>query len=165
MKTASRIALLALLGAIGFWLWTIWFPNPQKLVLKKVAQLAATATVKPADSPITRLTKVSDLIGYFSTDAVISYDAPEVGARTVTGRDEIRELAAGGLGNVTSLQVQFLDATARVAPDKQSAEVTCTARVSTGDGKDFGLQELRIQFRKIDGDWLITRAETTMKLQ
>jgi hypothetical protein len=37
--------------------------------------------------------------------------------------------------------------------------------VTVGDSKDFGIQELRFQFRKLDGDWLITRAETVKTLQ
>jgi hypothetical protein len=52
-----------------------------------------------------------------------------------------------------------------VAPDKQSAEVTCTAQVNAGDSKDIGIQELRFQLKKIDGDFLITRAETVKTLQ
>ncbi len=104
MKIASRLVLLALLGGLGFWLWTVLFPNPEKVVLGRVSSLAATATVSAGDGAITRATKVSNLIGYFSTDAVISYDLPGIGARTLSGLDEIRETAAGGFANVTSLQ-------------------------------------------------------------
>lgn len=165
MKIASRLVLLAILGALGFWLWTVLFPGPEKIVLKKISSLAATATVNANDGTFTRAAKVSSLISYFSTDAEIHYDVPGAGAHVLTGRDEIRETAAGGFANVTSLKVQFQDATAHVAPDKQSAEVSCTARVNVGNDKDFGIQELRIQFKKIDGDWLITRAETVKTLQ
>ena len=165
MKIAIRIVLLALLVGLGFWLWTVLFPSPEKVVLKKISNLAATATINSGDSSIARLGKVSNLISYFSPDAEISYDVPGLGGRSLTGRDEIRETAAGGFAAATSLKVQFLDATARVAADRQSADVSCTARVSTGDSKDFGVQEMRFQFKKIDGDWLITKAETVKTLQ
>lgn len=165
MKIVSRLVLLAILGGLGFWLWTVLFPNPEKVVLRRISSLAATATVSAGDGAITRATKVSNLIGYFTTDAVISYDVTGMGAHTLSGLDEIRETAAGGFANVTSLKVLFRDATARVSPDKQSAEVSCTARVSTGDSKDFGIQELRIQFQKVGGDWLITRVETVKTVQ
>lgn len=165
MKIASRVVLPAILAALGFWLWTILFPSPEHIVLKRIASLAATATVSASDGAITRAAKVSSLIGYFSTDAEIHIDVQGVATHTITGRDEIRETAAGGFANVTSLKVQFDDATARVAPDKQSAEVSCTARVSAGNEKDFGIQELHFQFKKIDGDWLITRVETVKTLQ
>ena len=165
MKIASRLVLLAILGGLGFWLWTVLFPNPEKVVLGRISSLAATATVSAGAGAITRATKVSNFIGYFSTDAVINYDLPGIGAHTLSGLDEIRETAAGGFAGVSSLKVQFQDATARASPDKQSAEVSCTAQVSTGDSKDFGIQELRIQFKKTGGDWLITRVETVKTLQ
>ena len=165
MKIVVRLVLLAAAAGLGFWLWTVLFPSPEKVVLNKIANLAATATVSAGDGNITRATKVSDLNSYFSTDAEISYDVTEFGAHTLSGRDELREIAAGAFTQLSAVNVQFFDATARVGADKQSAEVTCTARVSVGDGKDFGIQELRIQFKKIDGDWRITRAETMKTLK
>jgi len=165
MKIALRLALLAAATALGFWLWTILFPSPEKIVLKKIASLAAIATVSRADGNITRATKVSNLIGYFSTDAEISYDVSGAAAHTLTGRDEIREAATGAFTQLTSVNVQLFDATARVGAAQQTAEATCTARVTLGDGEDFGIQELRFQFQKIDGDWRITRAETVRTLQ
>jgi hypothetical protein len=160
-----RLVALAVLAGLGFWLWTVFFPSPEKVVLKKVSSLAATATVAAGDSAFSRAAKVSELISYFSTDAEITYDISGVGAGSLSGRDEIREAAGGGFIRVSSLNVQFNDATARVAADKQSAEVSCTAKVSTGDSRDFGIQELRFEFKKIDRDWLITRVETVKTLQ
>jgi hypothetical protein len=165
MKIALRAGLLIVLVVAAGWLWTVLFPSPEKIVLRRIAALAATATISPGEGTITRAGKASSFIGYFSTDAEISYDIAGYGTRTISGRDEIRELAAGAFTSVGSLKVQFVDATARVAADKQSAEVTCTARVNTGDNKDFGIQELRFQLKRIDGDWLITRAETVKTLQ
>jgi len=165
MKIALRLVLLAVVAVIGFWLWTVLFPSPEKIVLKRISNLAATATVGAGESSILRATKVGNLIAYFSTDAEIHVDVSEVGAHTLSGRDEIREAAAGAFTQLSSLKVQFFDAVARVGLDKQSAEVTCTARVNIADGKDFGIQELKFQLKKIDGDWLITRAETVKTLQ
>lgn len=165
MKIAFRLLLLAVLGGLCFWLWTVFFPNPEKVVLGKLSSLAATASVGAGEGAISRAAKVSNLIGYFSTDAVISYDVPGLGAHTLSGRDEIREAAAGGFASLASLKVQFQDATARVGADKLTADVSCTAQVNPGDSKDFGIQELRLQFKRIDGDWLIIRAETVKTLQ
>ncbi len=165
MKIAFRLALLALLAVLGFWLWTVLFPSPEKVVLRKIARLAETATVHAGDGNITRAGKATSVVSQFATDAEIVIDAPGLNAHSLSGREEIREAALGGFANVTSLTVQFVDATARAAADKQSAEVTCTARVTSGDSKDLGIQELRFQFKKIDGDWLITRVETVKTLQ
>ena len=163
MKIAFRLVALAALGGLACWLWTIFFPSPEKVVLKKISTLAATANTSVNDSTLARAAKAGSVVSQFASDAEIALDG--TGARTLSGRDEIREAALGGFANVPSLKVQFMDTTARVAADKQSAEVTCTARVSTGDSKDFGIQELRFQLKKIDGDWLITHVETVKTLQ
>ena len=55
-------------------------------------------------------------------------DTPELGAHTLSGRDEIRETAAGGFASLTALNVQFLDASVRLGTDKQTADVSCTAQ-------------------------------------
>src|ERR1039457_5584423 len=165
MKIASRLALLAAAAGLGFWLWTVLFPSPEKIVLKKVAALAATATVNAGDGAATRALKVSNFISYFSTDAEIFFDVQGIGTHTISGRDEIRENAAGALTQLSSLKVQVFDATAQAGADKQSAEVSCTARLTVGSDKDFDIHELRVQFKKIDGDWRITRAETVKTLR
>lgn len=165
MKTAFRIALFAAVAALGFWLWTILFPSPEKLVLKKISGLAATATFGADAGNFTRAGKVSNLIGYFSVDAQIVVDVPGSGPGTLNGRDEIREAAAGGFSRLKSLDVKFLDATPKVSADRQSAEVNCTAEIRLDASKELGVQELRFQMKKIDGDWRITRVETVKTLQ
>jgi hypothetical protein len=165
MKIAVRIVLFAVIAGAGFWLWTILFPSPEKIVLKKISSLAATANVNSGDGNITRAAKVSDLIGYFSTDAQIVVDVAGFGHGSLNGRDEIRESAAAGFTRLKSLNVKFLDATPKVAADKQSADVNCTAEIHVNDSKDFGVQELHFQFKKIDGEWRITRVETVKTLQ
>jgi hypothetical protein len=164
MKTAVRLVLVAAAAAVGCWLWTILFPSPEKVILKKIASLAATATFGANAGNLTRANKVSNLIGYFATDAEINLTAAEFHARTLSGRDEIREAAAGGFVSLPSLNVQFLDVTVHLGADRQTAEVSCTARVTVGDNKDYGVQEMHFELKKIDGDWLITRAETVKTL-
>jgi len=165
MKIISRLALLAAAAALGCWLWTVLFPSPEKLVLRKISGLATTATISASDGNLTRATKVSNFIGYFASDAEISFDMTGYPARTLSGRDEIRDAARNGFTGLTTLNVQFLDVSVRVGAGKQTADVGCTARVNAGDKRDYGVQELHFQLKKIDGDWLITRVETVKTLQ
>jgi hypothetical protein len=165
MKTAFRLVLLAAAAGIGFWLWTILFPSPEKIVRKKISTLAAVASFDANASNITRAGKAGSAAGMFANDAQIVVDVSGAGARTLSGREEIREAALGGFASLPSLAVRFLDAAVTVGEDRQSAEVNCTAEVRAGDSKEFGVQEMRFQFRKIDKDWLITRVETVKTLQ
>jgi len=164
MKIAFRLVLLAAAAALGFWCWTVLFPSPEKVVLQKISSLARTATIGASDGNITRATKVSNFIGFFAVDAEIRFDVTGYPVRTLSGRDEIREAAAGGFTSLSSLKVQFLDVTVRLGADKLSADVSCTAKVNAGESKDFGVQEMHIQLKKVDGDWLITKVETVKTL-
>ena len=164
MKTAFRLALLAAIGGLGFWLWAILFPSPEKIILERISSFAATCTFNAQDGNITRAGKVSNLIGYFSADAQVAVDIQGMGTGALSGRDEIREAAAVGFTRLDSLKVEFLDANAKVAADKLGAEVNCTGKFSVGKSKDIGVQEVRFQFKKIEGNWLITHIETVKTL-
>lgn len=164
MKIVFRLGLLAAAAGLGFWLWLLVFPSPETLVRQKISGLAATVTLSASDGNITRATKVSNLLGYFATDAEISFNVTGYPGRTLSGRDEIRATAAAGFTSLTTLEVQFLDVNVHIGAGKQTADVSCTARVNAGDKRDYGVQELHFQLRKIDGDWRITRVETVTTL-
>jgi ketosteroid isomerase-like protein len=157
--------MLALLGALGFWLWTVLFPSPEKVVFRMISKLGATANIQAGEGAISRASKAATVSSLFANDAEIAFDVNEAGTRTLSGRDEIHEAVMGGFANVPSLTVQFYDITVQVGPDKQSAEADCNARASTDSNRDFGIRELRFQLKKRDGDWKITRAETVKTLQ
>jgi hypothetical protein len=165
MKIVLRIILLAALAGLGFWLWTVLFPGPEKIVLRKIAGLAETASFGTDDGNFTRASKVSNLIGFFSADAQIVVEISGVGRGSLNSRDEIREAAAGGFTKLKSLEVKFLDAIAIIGADWQSATVNCTAEIHINDGNEADVQELRFEFRKIENDWRITRVETVKTLQ
>ena len=164
MKIVFRLALLAGVAVLGFWLWTVLFPSPEKVVLRKIAELAANATFNADASSLARAAKAGNLVDFFAPDAQIILDAPGVAAHTFSGRDEIREAALAGLATLNSLKVKFLDTTVQISADKQSADVSCTVEVNAGDNKDYGAQEMHFRFQKIDGNWLIARAETVKTL-
>lgn len=165
MKGLFRLLLLAAGIALGIWLWAIFFPSPQEVILKRVSALAATVSVSAKDGNFTRAGKAASLVEYFTTNAVITVNSPELPGRDLSGREEIREVALAGYSSVQTLSVRFLDATVRLNPDRQSADVECTAKAVSDDNKDFNVQECHFQFRKVDGIWLISRAETVKTLQ
>ena len=164
MKTTFRLVLLAAVAALGVWLWTVLFPGPEKLIRQKIARLARTATFAAKDSNLTRAVKVGNLIGDFAVTAEINCDAPELGNHTLSGRDEIRDTARAVFAGLSALKVEFLDVTVHLGADRQTANVSCTARVHVGDKNDYEVQEMHFQLKKTDGDWLITRAETVQTL-
>lgn len=164
MKITFRLILLTALAALGFWLWTVFFPSPEKVIRRQLAELARTATFGAQDSAIARGLKAQRLANFFSADAQLIFDAPGVGQRTLAGREEIKETAAAGFHSTPSLGVEFLDVSIRLDDRRRAAEVSCTAKIRSGDTKDFGVQEMRFHFGKIEGKWLIVRVETVKTL-
>ncbi|MEI8290901.1 MAG: hypothetical protein WCH99_15665 [Verrucomicrobiota bacterium] len=164
MKPVFRILLLVIIGALFVWLWIVFFPSPEKVIQRKISSLAATATISANVSNITRVGKANALVNLFAFDAQIIIAVSGQNGRTISGRDEIREAALAGFTSLPALNVEFLDVTVRLGADKQTAELSCTAKVNAGDRKDYGVQEMRFQWKKVDGDWLIVRAETVKTL-
>ncbi len=164
MKTIFRLILLVAIAALGFWLWTILFPSPEKIIRQRLTGLARAATFGAQDSAIARGLKAQRLATFFSADAQLIFDAPGLGQRTLSGLDEIKETAAAGFQSMPTLGVEFLDVNIRLDASLRDAEVFLTAKVTSGDTKDFGVQEMRFLFKKIDGQWLIVRAETVKTL-
>jgi hypothetical protein len=46
MKLLLRAVLLAALLALAWWLWTVFFPSPEKAIRKRLAALAQAASFK-----------------------------------------------------------------------------------------------------------------------
>ena len=164
MKIIFRFAALIIIVALGFWLWMIFFPSPEKVIRARLAELARTATITENEKPIARALKAQKVVNFFSPTAEIIFEVPGIGQHTFSGREEIAESAKAGFLSIPSIAVDFLDVNIQLTPGKQSADVDLTAKVRAGGSKDFGVQEMRFVLKKIEGRWLIVRVETVKTL-
>ena len=163
MRILLRLLLVAALVALGFWLWTILFPSPEKRIRKRIAEVARLASIAPGEGLVTQGLRIQSLVNCFDPQAELTFDLP---GRTIhiTGRDEMTELAGAARGTYRSLNVELLDPNLALSPDKQSAVVDLTARVKLPDERDFIVQEMKFTLKKINGEWLIIRVETVRTL-
>ena len=160
MKTVYRLVLLVALVAAGFWLWTILFPGPEKIVRKRLAQVAAEVSFNSGENPLVIAVRSENLAARFSTNVEVNVNVPEFGRQGFVGRAEITQAAAGARVRLGSLKVEFPDMSVTVAPDKQSAVADVAVKFEASGEKGSNLQEIKFTFQKIDGDWLVTRVET-----
>lgn len=160
MKIAARLVLLAVLIAAGAWLWTVWFPSPQKIIHKRLAQIAAGVSFNSGENPLVIAARSENLASRFSTNVEINVNLPEIGRQGFVGRTEITQAAAGARAHWSGLKVEFPDVSVTVAPDKQSAVADVAVKVQAAGETNFNVQEVKFTFQKIDGDWLVTRVET-----
>ena len=160
MKMALRLVLLAAFIAAGVWLWTILFPGPEKIVRKRLAQVAAEVSFNSGENPLVIAARSENLASRFSTNVEVNVSVPEFGQQGFVGRAEITQAAAGARVRLGSLKVEFPAVSVTVAPDKQSAVADVAVKFEASGEKGSNLQEVKFTFQKMDGDWLITRVET-----
>jgi ketosteroid isomerase-like protein len=67
--------------------------------------------------------------------------------------------------SLQSAEVQFPDARLEIAADRESATAEVTATADINGEKNTVVQELKVLFKKIDGQWKITRVDTVRTLQ
>jgi hypothetical protein len=160
MKIFLRLLLLAVIVVAVIWLWTVFFPGPEKIIRQRLAEVARRASFNANENPLAALGDARKLAAFCSPTLQVKLAAPANVEHTFESRDEIvqSDLAArtafGG-----SLKVEFVDVLVTVAPDKQSAAADLTARMQSAGG-DLNVQEIKFTLQKVDGQWLITRAET-----
>ena len=164
MKIIIRIVLLAALAALGVWLWTVLFPRPEKVIRRRLTELARTVSSSPGESDLMRLASARNVAGFFSTNVELNVDIPELGQRNSLDREEITQLALMARSRAGGLHVKFPDITITVAPDKQSAVADLTIEAKVSGERDSLVREMKFTLRKTDGQWLITRIETVRTL-
>jgi hypothetical protein len=163
MKIIIRIVLLAALAALGIWLWTVLFPRPEKVIRRRLTELARTVSSSANESDLTRLATARNVAGFFAATVELNVDLPELGQRTMD-REEITQAALMGRSRAGGLLVKFPDINITVATDKQSAVADLTVEAKASGERDSMVQEMKFTLRKTDGQWLITRIETVRTL-
>ena len=164
MRIVLRLLLVAALVALGFWLWTVLFPGPEKLIRKRIAEVARLASIAPGEGLVTQGLRIQSLVNCFDPHAELTFDVPGRSQYTIAGRDEMIEHAGAARRNLRSLKVELLDPNLALSPDKQSAVVDLTARVKLPEERDFIVQEMKFTLKKINGEWLIISVETVRTL-
>jgi hypothetical protein len=164
MKIVFRIVLLAALAALGVWLWTVLFPGTEKVIRRRLMELARTVSSSANESDLARLASARSAAGFFAATVELNVDLPELGQRNSLDREEITQLALMARSRAGGVHVKFPDISITVAPDKQSAVADLTVEANVSGERDSIVREMKFALRKTDGQWLITRIETVRTL-
>ncbi len=164
MKRIVLVVALVSCALLGTWLFQVLFPGDERLIRRLIAQVAETASIKPNEHPLVKLSAANKLGNCFSDHAVISYDAAGWDSRTINGREELVQIAVAARANLQDANIRLLDVYLQIDPGKQSASANVVASATINGGKEPLIQEFRITLKKFDGDWLITRADSVKTL-
>jgi hypothetical protein len=158
----NRILVILLvlgLGAAGFWLQRKLFPPPEERIRQTLRAAAAAASFGPDVGNLARLAAINRLVGNFTTDAEILVELPGAPPRRLTGRDELRQVAAGTHTAVRSLQIRLRDLLVEMEGGRESAQVHVIAEVRVDGTEDSWIGEFKLRMVNLDGDWLIQRID------
>jgi hypothetical protein len=159
-----RVGLLGAFLGLGYGGWIVLFPSPERIIAKRLAHIAHLASVAPNEGALARLANSQKLTTFCSSDVEIAVDVPGRVSQTLNGRDELLQAVIAAHSTLSPFKVEFLDVTVIVNPDKQSAQAHLTAKATFPGERTPEVQELKIDFRKVEHDWLIQHAETVRTL-
>ena len=149
----------------GFWLVLKLFPSDEKVIRQRLDKLAQAASFGANESPLSRLASASKVAGFFTADVALHIEALGAETRDVAGRDELQQGVLGARSTLGSLTIKFLDTQVEVSPDRQSATALLTAQVNTPNDPNFGVQEVKLTWKKVEREWLISQVETVKTLK
>lgn len=158
-----RIVLIAGLIALGIWGRHVFFPSPEKVIRKRLGELAKAASTSSQESLLAKAWNASALAEYFTVDVEITLDVPGM-QHTINGREELVQAIAGARTEARGLTVKFPDIKVVVAPDGLSAVVNLTAEGEVSAPKELYIAELKLRMIRIKRDWRIQQVETVKTL-
>jgi hypothetical protein len=164
MKWVIRGVALVLLAALGFWLWTFFFPAPERAIRKRLGELEKIATFDMREAPLAKLANARKFSGFFTSDVRILVDLPQQQGMLV-GREDLFQRALFVRNGLQGLIVKLHDINVGVASGNQSATVNLTATARIPGERDFMVQEMELAMIRQDGDWLIRQVKTVRTLQ
>jgi hypothetical protein len=165
VKIFWRLFFGAAAVALGVWLWTIFFPAPEKIIRHRLQKLAEDVSFTGDQGNFSRIAGGESVSGFFSTNVEINITVPGHEQVTFASRAEITQAALGARERLKSLSVKFPDVNVTLAPDKKSAVADVTAEAAISGERDAIVQELKISFQKTADGWLITQLETVRPLR
>lgn len=157
--------LLAAVLSVGFLAFQTLFPSPQKVIRKRLVELARLASFDTNEAPLAKLVNAAKLGSYLAARVELALDMPGRGPQTFNGRDELIQAATAARTQLSALNVQFPDIVVIVASDGQSAEANVTVKARIGGQSELYIEEMKFSLEKFRGDWLIHRIDSVNTLR
>jgi len=164
LKKILNIAAIVALLLVGVWIYRILFPSDEKLIRRLLAEVSETAAVKANENPIFKIASANKLVGFFSPDAVLKLEVAGVDTRTLDTPDDLRQAVTAARASLQEAKFQLREVLVDVGPDSQSASAQLVAVAYLNGSGDPLVQELKMQLKKIDCRWKISRVETVRTL-
>lgn len=165
MNRLPRILVIAVVAAMGLWMWFKFFPGDERIIRKNLEKVAKLASFSPNEAPLTRLGNAKELANLFAADARIEIDIRGVREQRIEGRDQLFETGMAARSTGPGAKVELIDPVIDLPGTGDTATVGVTLKAQIVGQPDLIVQELRLTMRKQSGNWLIQRVETVKTLR
>jgi len=163
MQKSLRLAGLAALIGLLIWGWWVFFPGPERLIRKRLQELATVASFSN-EGAVAKAYNAKKVTTYFTEDISITAEIPGRGTQTLQGIDTLQQVAMGARQNWSGMTVEFLDIHVTLGADKTTATANLTGKLTLAGERDFSVQEFNFTLKKVGGTWLIERVEMVKTL-
>jgi ketosteroid isomerase-like protein len=164
MKILPRLIFIVILAALAFWLWTILFPSPQKIIRKRLLSMAGNISFSQNENNLVKMADAQHVADFFADNVTVDLTLPGRVEQSTLDHEEITQAMLISRQQATDLQMKFPDINVTVAPDKNSAVADVTLDATVSGEHDAILQEVKFTFEKVNGQWLIDKVETVRVL-
>ena len=164
MKRVVQAVLLIAIVGLGFWLWTVFFPSPEKVIRSRLNALAKAVSFDSRGGVLAQALNAQKVGDFFTTDVDVEITTSGYEPMSIHGRDEVVQAAMAARSRLSALKVKFLDANITFDADQQGAKVNVTGQADIPNQRDISAQEFNFMMKKVDGKWLIYRVETVKTL-
>jgi hypothetical protein len=164
MKRAVQILLAAAVIGAAFWLWTVLFPTPERVIRSRLNALAREISFNSGSGLLSKAYNAQKVAGFFTTDVDVEIDVAGYDPISLHGRDEVAQIGVAARSRLTSLKVEFPDMNISLGTDGQTAKVNLTGKATVPGERDISAQEFNFMLKKVDGKWQIYRVETVKTL-
>lgn len=145
---------------VGYLLWDKLFPGDEVLIRRQMEAMAQAASFPADEAPLAKIGNAAKLANCFTADGEVDVEPWGYRRIVVKGRDELRQAALGARNAVVSLTVGIENLEVTLGPGEDEATVRLSVVGNTSQQTERQSQSMRLELRKVDGDWLIHRATT-----
>src|SRR5947209_1699058 len=117
--TRGVLAIICL--GVAVFVWRAFFPNHQRIIRNRLAELAELCSFAPNQPPLSALKDCQRAASFFTSDIEIVVNVPNSPIEKISGRDDLFQKALAARSFTGGLKVEFLDMVIKVASDKKSA--------------------------------------------
>lgn len=161
--SAKAYVLVSLVGIVALYFAYSWWFSDERVIRHQLTTIAGALTVPPGEGSLGMVTRAATLRKVLAPEIRISG-----GSQELVSRETVLGMATRVIAPAGGLTVEFDDVQVKVGDDRVSADVYCTAKLTTRDPRtgepSIDAREVSIGFVRRDGEWIVVSAQTESTL-